>query len=181
VIIGATGLIALSITVPTRYQSGLAVPMSGDTMSFLELRALDAKIAKARQLVAEQQWRIRARRHSDDVAKSHELLHDLTHWLHKLESRRKNLLWQQLKAAIPRNGLLPKSVFQPDEVKAMAKAFEASRAALGLSNREEAFRKLLARKVVECARTGERDPERLCKLVLLELENNSTNSATVPK
>jgi hypothetical protein len=63
-------------------------------MSLFQLRALDAKIAKARKLVAEQQWRVRARDHLDGVAKSRELLHDLTYWLRNLEAHRETLLRQ---------------------------------------------------------------------------------------
>jgi hypothetical protein len=59
---------------------------------------------------------------------------------------------------MPINRLLAKSVFQPDEVQAMAKAFEATCAA--------PIGELVASKVIECARTGERDPKRLCNLVL---------------
>jgi hypothetical protein len=69
--------------------------MSGDVMSFLQLGTLDAKIARARQLVAEQQERVRARRGLDDP-KSRELLHDLAYWLHNLEASRENLLRQSL-------------------------------------------------------------------------------------
>jgi len=69
------------------------------------------------------------------------------------------------------NPVLAKSVYEPDEVDAMAKAFEATCAALGLSRRDEPIGELVATKVIECARTGERDPKRLCNLVLLELEN----------
>jgi hypothetical protein len=52
------------------------------------IAALDAKIDRARQLVAEHQQGANAR---DDKA-SYLLIHDLTHWLHSLEARRENLL-----------------------------------------------------------------------------------------
>jgi hypothetical protein len=68
--------------------------MIGNVMSMLRLRALNAKIARARELVAEHQRRVRAPRRLDDVAKSRELLHDLTYWLRKLETQRENLLRQ---------------------------------------------------------------------------------------
>jgi hypothetical protein len=73
---------------------------------------------------------------------------------------------------MPINRLLAKSVFQPDEVQVMAKAFEATCASLGLSHRDEPIGELVASKVIECACTGERDPERLSKLILSELEKN---------
>jgi len=75
------------------------------------------------------------------------------------------------------NRLLAKSVYAPDEVDAMAKAFEATCAALGLSHRDDPIGQLVASKVIECARTGERDPKRLCNLVLLELENYASQKA----
>jgi hypothetical protein len=60
---------------------------------------------------------------------------------------------------MPINRLLAKSVFQPDEVQAMAKAFEATCAGLGLSHRDDPIGELVATKVIECARTGERNPD----------------------
>ena len=68
--------------------------MMGNVMGMLELRTLDAKIARARKLVAEYQRRVRVPYRLDDVAKSRELLNDLTYWLRKLETHRKNLLRQ---------------------------------------------------------------------------------------
>lgn len=62
-------------------------------MSSLQLGTLEAKIARARQLVIEQQRLVRTRR-VDDVAKARELLHDLTYWLHNLEAHREILLRQ---------------------------------------------------------------------------------------
>jgi len=63
-------------------------------MSILQLDALDAKIERARQLVAEQQRRVRDRHRLGDRANSRELLHDLAYWLHNLEACRENLLRQ---------------------------------------------------------------------------------------
>jgi len=62
-------------------------------MSSLQLGALEAKIARTRQLVIEQQGLVRTRR-VDDVAKARELLHDLTYWLRNLEAQRETLLRQ---------------------------------------------------------------------------------------
>jgi hypothetical protein len=55
--------------------------------------AIDAKIDQARRLVVEEQqraWGLHTR--DDEAAKSCVLIHDLTHWLHKLEAQRENLL-----------------------------------------------------------------------------------------
>ena len=64
-------------------------------MSSLQLGALEAKIARARQFVIEQrQQRLVWTRRVDDVAKARELLHDLTYWLHNLEAQRETILRQ---------------------------------------------------------------------------------------
>jgi hypothetical protein len=63
-------------------------------MSMLQLNALDAEIARARQLVAEQQRRVPDRHRLGDGANSRELLHDLAYWLRSLEACRENLLRQ---------------------------------------------------------------------------------------
>ena len=66
--------------------------MNGNVMSLHQLGALEAKIARARELVVEQQRRVRARHRVNDVARSSELLHDLAYWLHNLEAYRESLL-----------------------------------------------------------------------------------------
>jgi hypothetical protein len=58
-----------------------------------QIVALNAKINRARQLVAEHQKGARSLRARDDKAsKSFVLIHDLTHWVHSLEARREDLL-----------------------------------------------------------------------------------------
>ena len=61
---------------------------------------------------------------------------------------------------------LQKSFFEPEEIDAMAQAFEVACDALQLSNRDDAFGQLVASKVVECARDGVLDPHRMCELVV---------------
>jgi hypothetical protein len=58
------------------------------------LAVLDARIERARQLVAEQQQRAQTVRTLDDAAQSCQLLHDLQYWLDNLESHRKDLIRQ---------------------------------------------------------------------------------------
>jgi hypothetical protein len=56
---------------------------------------------------------------------------------------------------------------------------------LRLSKREESLRQIVARKIIEYAATGERDPEVLCQMVVSELQrepfedSGDTNSASV--
>jgi predicted nucleic acid-binding Zn ribbon protein len=57
-----------------------------------QIVALNAKIERARRLVAEHQRDAPAR--GDQATKSYIIVHDLTHWLHSLEARRENLLLQ---------------------------------------------------------------------------------------
>jgi hypothetical protein len=59
---------------------------------------------------------------------------------------------------------LQKSLFEPEEIEAMAEAFEVACDALQMSNRDDAFGQL----VVECARDGVLDPHQLCELVVSE-------------
>jgi hypothetical protein len=61
-------------------------------MSLPQLSMLEAKIARARQLLAEQKRRVRVDQPVEEVAKARELLHDLGYWLHKLEASRERLL-----------------------------------------------------------------------------------------
>ena len=75
--------------------------------------------------------------------------------------------------------------FESTDIEAMSRALEAACVALRLSKREEPLRQIVARKVVECASTGERDPRVLCRMVVLELQRDAlddfsdTNNAGV--
>jgi hypothetical protein len=75
--------------------------------------------------------------------------------------------------------------FEPADVEAMERALEAACVVLRLSKREDSLRQIVARKVIEIAATGERDPEVLCQKVVSELEREAledcgdSNSADV--
>jgi hypothetical protein len=58
------------------------------------------------------------------------------------------------------------AVFSPEEVSAITKAFEAALQRMGLVNRSDLVAETVARKIIDLARTGERDPDRLCDQVL---------------
>jgi hypothetical protein len=64
------------------------------------------------------------------------------------------------------------TAFDASEVEAMGQAFDAACAALQLSDGEDAFRKLVACKVIECAESGERNPQRIYDLVLSEFRRS---------
>jgi hypothetical protein len=71
---------------------------------------------------------------------------------------------------MPLTRYLGEGVFDPPAVDAMSAAFEAACRSLGLVDRDDPFAEIVARKVIEVAGTGERDPERLCALALLALK-----------
>jgi hypothetical protein len=71
------------------------------------------------------------------------------------------------------------SRFEQREVEAVFEAFEAAANRLNLSQRDNPQRKLLAITVVECARSGERDPERLSKMVLAALQRGVCTSPNI--
>jgi len=64
------------------------------------------------------------------------------------------------------------TAFDASEVEAMGQAFDAACATLQLSDGEDAFRKLVACKVIECAESGERNPQRIYDLVLSEFRRS---------
>jgi len=66
--------------------------------------------------------------------------------------------------------LLQDAVFDDQALKAMTTAYDAALVDLGLLNRTGRLKEIIARKIIECARSGERDPERLCALALKDIQ-----------
>jgi hypothetical protein len=60
--------------------------------------------------------------------------------------------------------------FGPTDIEALKRALESACVMLRLSEREESLRQIVARKIIEFAATGERDPEVLCQMVVSELQ-----------
>lgn len=58
--------------------------------------------------------------------------------------------------------LLQKSAFGPEEIERMTTAYEDALRVLGLTDRADPMTEILAKKIVEIAQTGERDPARIC-------------------
>jgi hypothetical protein len=57
--------------------------------------------------------------------------------------------------------------FDPDTVEAMTLAFEQARGALGLADKDDPLLEILAHRIVEIAKLGERrDAKRICELAL---------------
>ena len=61
--------------------------------------------------------------------------------------------------------------YKPDSEtkRVMGLAFEMTRAALRVSNRDDLAPEIIAKIIIEFARAGERDPERLCDQTLANL------------
>ena len=57
--------------------------------------------------------------------------------------------------------------FDSETIRVMGLAFEMARVALRLADRGDLANQVLANKIVELAKAGERDPERLCDGVLM--------------
>jgi hypothetical protein len=68
-------------------------------------------------------------------------------------------------------------VFQPQQIEAMTTAFEAVCRTLQLVDRDDPLTEIVARRVIDVARTGERDPDRLRELVLMNLNQSDLRSA----
>ena len=63
-------------------------------------------------------------------------------------------------------GYLQNSGFDPETIRIMTTAYEAARDRLGLVDRSDPLTQLVARKVIEVAQTGVRDPDDLCERVV---------------
>ena len=77
--------------------------------------------------------------------------------------------WER--APMPLIRLLQNSAFEPDRIEVMSAAFQQACRELGLAETEDPLRELVARKIIECAQTGERDQARLCDCALKALRD----------
>lgn len=57
--------------------------------------------------------------------------------------------------------LLQKSAFGPEEIERMTTAYEDALQVLGLTDRADPLTEILAKKIIEIAQTGERDPAKI--------------------
>jgi hypothetical protein len=65
--------------------------------------------------------------------------------------------------------LLQNSAFGPEEVDRMTTAYEDALRILGLSNRSDPLTEIVAKKIIEIAQTGERDPSGICTQAISDL------------
>ena len=68
------------------------------------------------------------------------------------------------------------SAFDPEHLNAMSRAFDEACRKLGLADRNDAFAQVVAQQVVQCARAA-RDPDRICEMVLSELQEHPPSAA----
>jgi hypothetical protein len=74
---------------------------------------------------------------------------------------------EQLAMAIYR--LLQGSAFGPEEIQSLTTAYEDALNILGLSNRADPMTEVLAKRIIEVAQTGIRDPAEICALAIENL------------
>jgi hypothetical protein len=67
--------------------------------------------------------------------------------------------------------LLEREAFSPEDIKLLSAAFEDVLHALDLIDRTDPLTELVAKKIIECAQTGERDPARLRDCALKSLRD----------
>jgi hypothetical protein len=72
-------------------------------------------------------------------------------------------------APMPVNSLLKNLFFKPEDIQAITQAYERARLELGLMDPSDPLCKTVAKKIIDIAEAGERDPEKLCREALEEL------------
>jgi hypothetical protein len=78
---------------------------------------------------------------------------------------------------MPLTPYLNEAVFSPNDIEALNAAFAAVCEALSLPERDDTRAEIVARKVIDVAGTGERDPQKIRDLVLLALATRESRSA----
>jgi hypothetical protein len=71
---------------------------------------------------------------------------------------------------MPIDRLLRQRAFQPEQVSAMKAAFEDVCRELGLAQRDDALRELVAKAVIECGERGNFDPDELRRCASIAIE-----------
>jgi hypothetical protein len=78
---------------------------------------------------------------------------------------------------MPITRLLQKASFGPDEIAVMVAAFEGALRELDLTDRTDPATEMVARKIIELHRRGERDPVRLQERVVAALSGEPSSAA----
>jgi hypothetical protein len=69
--------------------------------------------------------------------------------------------------------LLQYAALGPDEISALVAAYDETLSALGLKQRNDPITQLVARRIIEIAQTGVRDPLQLASIAITELSTVS--------
>ena len=70
---------------------------------------------------------------------------------------------------MPMRQFLDNPTFDPEATRVMGVAFEMVRAALGLADRGDLANEIVAKRIIELAKAGERNPDRLCEEALKDI------------
>jgi hypothetical protein len=70
--------------------------------------------------------------------------------------------------------MLRTAAFSPEDNERLATAYEEALRALHLVNRADPVTNIIARRIIDAAKAGERDPERLCALAIKDLSASKT-------
>jgi len=70
---------------------------------------------------------------------------------------------------MPVNSLLKNLSLKPEDIQVITEAYECARKQLGLEDRTDPLCLIVAKKVIDLAEVGERDPIKLCHNALVEL------------
>ncbi len=81
---------------------------------------------------------------------------------------------------MPIRQLLDSNAFNPEEVTTLRDVFEDTLRALKLTDRSDPVTSLIAKKIIELARLGERDPARLRQAALQAFSLTPEHSETPP-
>jgi len=74
---------------------------------------------------------------------------------------------------VPIHRLLEREAFEPELIAIMGDVFEGVLQTLGLVDRQDPLTEMVAKKVIELAQAGERDPGRLRQLTLEAFEGRA--------
>jgi hypothetical protein len=65
--------------------------------------------------------------------------------------------------------LLENSAFGPEEIERLVVAYEQALSVFALKDRDDFATRVIARKIIKVAQTGERDAEQICQRAIAEL------------
>jgi hypothetical protein len=79
-------------------------------------------------------------------------------------------VWNPGEGKVPIRNLSEGSEFDAESIRVMGIALECARSALHVFPSDEVLSEAIAARIIELARTGERDPEKLCDFAIAALK-----------